>query len=490
MQNSALVNWSEGIPDGDKLADIWNTYLDLIERLAPAPDLETGLQILADLKAVALRGGSAKAWGEAGFDGGESSAQSGQGSGDDCLKQIGDPPGELDRRAAKLLPLWAALITRVRDQYRAAKTDRAALDFDDLEALTRDLLQDDAVRDRYLGAEFRHVLVDEFQDTNAAQWAIIRRLADPARPGCLFVVGDPKQSIYGFRGADVSVFEGVRGEVARQGQAVDLDCSFRSHGALIACFNQLFARLLVRDPASAVRAYQVEYGGGMWAQREAAPGASPLIELVLIDKNRVKAAGLSEDQAARRLEAREIARRLKQIVEVERRPVYDKQAEVIRPIDYGDVALLLQALTNVTLYEEAFKAEGIPYLTIAGKGYFDRQEVWDLLNLLRALYNPADNLALAVALRSPLFSLSDDALLWLRRLRADDGALISLWDALDQADQVPDRVRSGDVRARHAARSARQRRAGDDCRTAALGAGSDRLSRGVDRLARRGATAR
>ena len=122
-----------------------------------------------------------------------------------------------------------------------------------------------------------------------------------------------------------------------------------------------------------------------------------------------------EDQAARRVEARDLARRLKQIVAVEQRPIYDKQAQTIRPIDYGDVALLLQALTNVTLYEEAFKAEGIPYLTIAGKGYFDRQEVWDLLNLLRALYNPADNLALAAALRSPLFSLSDDALLRLRR---------------------------------------------------------------------------
>ncbi len=435
---SALVNWSDGIPDGDKLADIWLTYQALIARLQAESDLAAGLEALADLKAIPLRGGSAKAWGEDGLKAAKAALKSVKAQADDCLKRIGDPPGDLDRRAAALLPLWATLIARVRDRYRAAKIDRAALDFDDLEMLTRDLLQDDAVRDRYLGAEFRHVLVDEFQDTNAAQWAIIQRLADPALPGCLFVVGDPKQSIYGFRGADVSVFEGVRGAVARQGQSVDLDCSFRSHSALIACFNQLFARLLVRDPASAVRDYQVEYGGGMWAQREAAPGDAPLIELVLIDKNRVKAAGLSEDQAARRVEAREIARRLKQIVEVEQRPIYDKQAEAIRPIDYGDVALLLQALTNVTLYEEAFKAEGIPYLTIAGKGYFDRQEVWDLLNLLRALYNPADNLALAAALRSPLFSLSDEALLRLRRLRDDSGALIALWDALDYADQVAD----------------------------------------------------
>ena len=66
------------------------------------------------------------------------------------------------------------------------------------------------------------------------------------------------------------------------------------------------------------------------------------------------------------------------------------------------MALLFQAMTHVTLYEAALKAEGIPYLTVAGKGYYDRQEVWDLLNLLRALYNPLDNLSLAAALRSPL----------------------------------------------------------------------------------------
>ena len=116
------------------------------------------------------------------------------------------------------------LVGRVRAAYRAAKDGRAALDFDDLESLTRDLLRDDGVRARYLGAEFRHVLVDEFQDTNAAQWAIIQRIADPALPGCLFVVGDPKQSIYGFRGADVQrVRAGARRDrgVQRPGRTGD-----------------------------------------------------------------------------------------------------------------------------------------------------------------------------------------------------------------------------------------------------------------------------
>src|SRR5262249_30348907 len=107
---------------------------------------------------------------------------------------------------------------------------------------------------------------------------------------------------------------------------------------------------------------------------------------------------------------------------------------------YGDAALLFQATTHLTVYEEALKAEQIPYLTVAGKGYYDRQEVWDLLNLLRALYNPADQLSLAAGLRSPLFGLSGEAVVALRLVRwtrDEEGKPIPLWDALNQVDFVP-----------------------------------------------------
>ena len=271
------------------------------------------------------------------------------------------------------------------------------------------------MRARYLGAEFKHVLVDEFQDTNAAQWTIIQRLADPTQPGRLFVVGDPKQSIYGFRGADVSVFDRVRDEITAQGASLELATSFRTHHRLVECLNALFAHLLQRDPHSPVSEYEIALGARMEAHRQEAPSDAPVLELLLLDKERLKEAEFDEEQAARHWEAREIARRLKQMVEVEGRIVFDKKQQIHRPMHYGDAALLFQAMSSVTIYEEVFKAEGIPYLTVAGKGYYDRQEVWDLLNLLRALYNPADDLALAAALRSPLFSLSDDALLALRR---------------------------------------------------------------------------
>jgi ATP-dependent helicase/nuclease subunit A len=323
----------------------------------------------------------------------------------------------------------------VRGVYRSAKLERGALDFDDLESLTRDLLANEDVRARYLGVEFRHVLVDEFQDTNAAQWAIIRRIADPDVPGSLFVVGDPKQSIYGFRGADVSVFAQVRDLIAQRRAPVDLSTSFRTHHTLISGMNALFTRLLVREADSPVAAYEVLFESGMQAHRTEVPSAAPPLELLLLDTERLKAEG-DEELSAREWEAAVIAKRLRELVEVEQRPVYDKRTGVVRPMHYGDAALLFQAMTHVNVYEAALKREGIPYLTVAGKGYYDRQEVWDVLNLLRALDNPADNLALAAALRSPLFSLSDDALLALR-LNAHGGGSPSLWQALAHPHYVP-----------------------------------------------------
>src|SRR5690606_26499100 len=93
----------------------------------------------------------------------------------EALKLIGEQPGDSDRRAAELLPHWCAAISRVQQAYRNAKTARAALDFDDLERLTCDVLREyPHVRERYCGREFMHLLVDEFQDTNAVQWKIVQ----------------------------------------------------------------------------------------------------------------------------------------------------------------------------------------------------------------------------------------------------------------------------------------------------------------------------
>ncbi len=418
---------------GDKLGEMWAQ----VHALSFASDIppHDRYQNLKKLAAIKLTGGSQKKWGD------EETLKEAKrildyirDTAKQCLEQIGEPPGALDASIAEVLPLWAELIFVVRAAYQAEKMRRGFLDFNDLEQRTRHLLEHSPeVRARYQNREFKHLLVDEFQDTNQAQWAIIRSLADLAIGGTLFVVGDPKQSIYQFRGADVSVFGEVAATIIAQGgQKIDLSRSFRTHQALIAAFNTIFARVLSVDEASPVRQFEVDYSP-MSAHRQENPVAAPL-EFILL--NKVRGDGRLSSDDVRQWEAWVLGQRIQALVDSQML-IYDKLSQSLRPIRYDDVAILFQSLSEVTVYEDVFKQLGVPYITIAGRGYYARQEIWDLLNLLKALHNPADELSLAVALRSPLFNFSDDVLYAIRTQERDENGKPSLlWGALmeGQAD--------------------------------------------------------
>lgn len=461
--------------DEDRLAELWRGCLGCLDRMLDGDD-EAGYNALHDIAAMSIgNAGKASIWGdkEAAAAARETLMQI-RTAAKATLATMGDPPGELDRRASELLPHWTMLVRTVQAFYHEAKASQSALDFDDLERMTCDLLQRyPDVQRRYRGAEFRHVLVDEFQDTNAAQWQIVQALTGLDVSGSLFVVGDPKQSIYAFRGADVSVFGSVFEQIrSAGGDDKQLAQSFRTHQPLVDGFNAIFRKLLVRDSVDPlVSGYQVEFGVPMEAFRQNPPDrALAAIELLLIEQvERDEQGQASGDrlnaEARREWEAFEIAQRVHQMVH-DGRLVYDKAGQRTRPIQYDDVAILFQSLSNVTLYETVFKSVGLPFITLAGRGYYDRQEVWDLLNLLQAVYNPADNLSLASVLRSPMFGLSDDALLALRlsgRRKIDEheratqgtqhavslpdgaetgderGAIVDLWEALaDPGDLLPD----------------------------------------------------
>ncbi len=430
-----------GFPQGDDLLlDVWSACYALLDALRQPADPQTQVGYLKQLvKAINLKGGKPSLWG--GTDGvKESRAHLGamREYAEALAKVIGDPPGEDSQRAAALIPLWHRAITRMRAAYADAKDRLSAVDFDDLERKTRDLLERfPHVGERYRGGEFRHVMVDEFQDTNADQWAIITALADVNQPGSLFLVGDPKQSIYAFRGADVSVFERVRAafKATPAGLEILMGQSFRTHTTLVNGFNDLFGQILTRDERSAVREYQVTFDP-MRAERTP-PETRCAVEIALHDKGLLKEADEGEETDARLWEADAVARRIHEIVNVEQWMIFDRDAKTHRLIRYGDIAILFQGMTHVTAYEEALKTHGVDYVTISGRGYYDRQEVWDVLNLLRVLHNPADDLALASVLRSPMFALSDDALLMLRLILSDDASPVPLITALEHAAHEP-----------------------------------------------------
>ena len=442
----AALNWQTGqhVPPDDSLTSNFHLLDTHHDKLA-SEDVQVSQQAARTLvDEISLRGGSSKKWSSKELvNEAKDALRTIREALKDLLERIGEPPGEIDRRGADMLVRWYRLFGRVRDAYETAKADAAALDFNDLEHITADLLTShDDVSRRYRGAEFRRLLVDEFQDTNEAQWQIVQALAD-FDSGALFVVGDMKQSIYGFRGADVRVFGSVRETIQAHdaGEELPLARSFRSHPALIDVFNALFADLLTRDENSPVSAFQIAFDtqiDTMDAHRDPLPQTaadtfSPVEFLLLQTKSPDLDENIKADE--RRLwEAYAIADRLKRLKD-EKTEIFDKDSGKYRDFDFGDVAILFRSTTNLPIYENVFKVADLPFVTVGGRGYYNRQEVWDVLNLLKALHNPSDNLSLAAALRSPMFGFDDDMLLTLRGLKDDNGRQ-SLWVAL-AAETLP-----------------------------------------------------
>lgn len=321
--------------------------------------------------------------------------------------------GAEEEEVARHLQLWESLWETLTRVYDRLKEDRQALDFDDLEALAAQMLTQHPRPPRLEAtrAAIQHLLVDEFQDTNQRQKQIIYALAPPEEDD-LFLVGDAKQSIYRFRQADVSVFRDTADHIQRYTghPAVQLQTSFRSHRALITALNDLFQEVL--QPQGEEHAAYEAPPGPLKANRTAGEGQETPVEILLLPEEDQEGERLSAEDA-RLWEARWIARRLSEL-KTEGWKVWDKKQERYRPFRYGDAAILFRATTHFPLYEGEFKKAGLPYLTVSGRGYYDRQEVRDLIVLLKALQNPYDDLSLAAALRSPLFNLNDETLYRLR----------------------------------------------------------------------------
>jgi ATP-dependent helicase/nuclease subunit A len=327
----------------------------------------------------------------------------------------------LDEQAASELQLWKVLWEKVASTYERLKEKRHALDFDDLEIKTMTLLsasEKDQRLEEFLRG-IRHVMVDEFQDTNQVQQAIIYALAHPSDGEKLFVVGDAKQSIYRFRQAQVSVFNRTSHDVkAATGlDPVTLDISYRTHGQLVRAVNHIFENIF-QPQAAAYEDYEAR-PGALIEDRETPDRLSQPVEMIIVPshksddpKDKVSA------EEGRLFEAEQLALRLHELHDSQSQ-VWDKHAGEYRNFRYSDAAILFRATTVVPLYEEVFKRLGLPYLTISGRGYYDRPEVRDLLSLLSVLNNSADDLNLASVLRSPLFGLSDETLFRLRWYQPD-----------------------------------------------------------------------
>jgi len=322
--------------------------------------------------------------------------------------------GESDELAAKHLHLWRSLWERLELTYDQIKENQQALDFDDLELLTDRLLHQEPYPHRLGGflESINHLMVDEFQDTNLVQQRIVYALAPLDQPGKLFVVGDAKQSIYRFRQAQVSIFNQTAAQVKEVTghPPVSLSTSFRTHQSLVNADNNLFEKILT-PLGKTYEGFEAQ-PGSLSANREAHSELPNPVELLLLPSKDIDDENISAEDA-RIWEAQWIAKKLIELKESGLQ-IWDKHQEQYRAFEYRDAAVLFRATTQLPLYEGEFKKTGLPYLTVSGRGYYDRSEVQDLIALLATLANPADDLNLAAVLRSPLFSFSDETLYRLR----------------------------------------------------------------------------
>ncbi len=383
LQIAALAEWAEGLDGND--FDHWCLWLERAPKCNPSAGNQGAWRAKESLRQVKSQFKE--------------------------LRPLMDSfAGEATHRI--LCELTAAL-TPFLAEHAAAKEAAGLLDFMDLLLKARNMLRGDAGAREYFKRHYRFILVDEFQDTDPLQAEIVFFLSERAgefaaewrdarlEPGKLFIVGDPKQSIYRFRRADLDLYGQVKQAIAAQGETLQLSANFRTVPAILGEVNALFEPLMTGPVEGRYEPAHVELkphrtDGPARAVQLLCPPAS-------LDVSEFKA------EQWRQAESGCIAAAIRELVE-SGHPLPDGKGGT-RPVKYGDVAVLYRYTTGLEELEQALRAHGVPYAVSGGRHYFTRQEFQDLLTTLRAIDDPYDAICVVGALRSPFFGHSDEDLL-------------------------------------------------------------------------------
>ena len=360
---------------------------------------------------------------------------------------------EADVLATRLLRGLIVLADRVLHAYESRKQIQQRLDFDDLIERCHALLTRDSSARRQLIRSLRAVLVDEFQDTNWMQAQMLSSLASGQAK--LFLIGDDKQSIYKFQGADVGTFNSCKQFLSSledasahaklsqsfglpvltgQGQLMTLSQSFRSHPEIVSFVNAVFRKLF--DAGKESESYKSRFQSLSPARKREDDGVR--IDVIYSPPSESNSAEMrgAED----RLEAKLLCNWIQE--KVSSAQIFDKELGENRNLSYSDIAILLQANADFAAIEFALSQAKIPYVSIAGSGFLERQEIYDLENMLKWLVSPQDGHALFSVLRSPLFGISDDLLHEMKGSSRN-----SLWQVLRQrAEAAGEDMLAGCVR--------------------------------------------
>lgn len=325
------------------------------------------------------------------------------------------------------------LVKKFSKRFQITKMEKGLVDFSDLEHYCLAILTDknselnmnpSAAALAYR-QQFQEVLVDEYQDTNMVQEAILNLVtADEEADGNLFMVGDVKQSIYRFRLAEPNLFlnkyQRFTTTGLNSGLKIDLSRNFRSRGEILSGTNFIFKQIMGENVGEIQYDEHAELKkGAHYPEEEKYP-----IELAIIDQSEKsndtpKTAGdhrevfQKEELEQSQLEARWMAQKVKALIE-ERKPIYDQKMGSYRPIQYRDIVILLRSMPRASEVMEEFKQAGIPIYADLATGYFEATEISIMLSLLQVIDNPYQDIPFAAVLRSPIVGLNEEQLATIR----------------------------------------------------------------------------
>lgn len=348
---------------------------------------------------------------------------------------FGRRPESFIRDMAEMKPHIETLVSLVKDfsvRFGQVKTEKALVDFADLEHYCLEILAATGEDGRRLPSEaalacrnqFKEVLVDEYQDTNMVQEAILQLVtADSEENGNLFMVGDVKQSIYRFRLAEPNLFLGKYTRFGQNGGEtglrIDLARNFRSRKEVLHGTNYIFKQIM------GVAVGEIEYDepaelvkGAPYSEDQGHPVELAIIDLEGNDRDETQPEDLhdgfdSTELAQSQLEARYMAAKIKEMIG-ERKEVYNPKTQSGRPAMYRDIVILLRSMTWAPQIMEEFKQQGIPVYANLSSGYFEATEVAIMMSLLKVIDNPYQDIPLASVLRSPILGLTEEELAQIR----------------------------------------------------------------------------
>lgn len=343
--------------------------------------------------------------------------------------RIAEDHYETELELAKFGKTIIYFFEKALELYSSKKNENGFLDFEDILLLTQKILEFESVR-LSLGEKFKYIMVDEYQDTNELQYNIFLPILDHLKIGNLFVVGDEKQSIYRFRDAELEVFNRTKKDIKKtsgEKYLLSLPDSFRMTPAICLFVNYIFKKLFA-EPDEFFN--EVKHSDLVCA-REREPSGK--VEILISEKTpkNIQSASLNEvgvqiNQNNECEEAELIAKKILLLV---------NDSSSIKKIMCSDIAILVKKRKHFTDLERIFVKYKIPFVIVGGKGFYQRQVIYDIYNYFSFLLNQNNDAALLGVLRSPFFLVPDTQIFEISLVKGE-----SLWDKIIRYSTGNDKI--------------------------------------------------